>query len=102
MGAMAISLDVGTVSLETTVGTIGVGSMGSAMMGHCLHQVDWSDQIDCFNLRMGLGLERSSISNSEGSSNMDLRASGSDMMIGGYVLKAVQMMIVGGKMEIHK
>ena len=61
---MGISLDVGTVSSETTVGTIGVGqgSIGSAMMGHCLHQVDWSDPIDCFNLRMGLGLVKSSIS----------------------------------------
>src|SRR5882724_12321910 len=94
MGAMAISLDVGAVSLETTVGTVGVGSMGSAMMGHCSHQVDRSDRIDCCNLRMGLGLARSSISKSEGSSNTDLRASGSDMMIRGYVLKAVQMMIV--------
>ena len=70
-------------------------------MGHCLHQVDWSDQIDCFNLRMGLGLVRSSISKSMGSSNTDLRASGSDMMIKGYVLKAVQMMITEQKMEIH-
>ena len=51
--------------------------MGSAMMGHCLHQVDQSDQIDRFNLRMGLGLARLSISKSEGSSNVDLRASGS-------------------------
>jgi len=50
--------------------------MGSAMMGHCWHQVDWSDQIDCFNLRMGLGLERLSISKSMGSLNTDLRASG--------------------------
>ena len=32
---------------------------------------------------------------------MDLRASGSDMIIEGYVLKAVWMMIVGIKMEIH-
>jgi len=63
--------------------------MGSAMMGHCLHQVDQSDLIDCFNLRMGLGLARSSISKSDESSNVDLRASGSDMMIEGYVLKAV-------------
>src|SRR5882724_12664290 len=99
---MAISLDVGTVSSETTVGTIGVGSMGSAMMGHCLCQVDWSDQIDHFNLRMGLGLARSSISKSKGSLNMDLRASWLDMMIEGYVLKAVQMMIVGQKKEIHR
>jgi len=44
---------------------------------------------------MGLGLARLSISNSEGSSNMDLRAFVLDMMIKGYVLKAVQMMIVG-------
>src|SRR5882724_11633004 len=63
--------------------------------------VDWSDQIDCFNLRMGLGLARSSISKSVGSSNTDLRESGSDMMIQGYVLKAVWMMIVERKMEIH-
>ena len=69
--------------------------MGSAMMGHCLHRVDWSDQIDCFNLRMGLGLVRSSISKSVGSLNTDLRASGLDMMIEGYELKAVRMMIVG-------
>ena len=99
---MAISLDVGTVSLETTVGTVGVGSMGSAMMGHCSCQVDQSDQIDHCNLRMGLGLVRSSISKSEGSLNTDLRASGSNMMIKGYVLKAVRMMIVGRKMEIHR
>ena len=63
-------------------------------MGHCWRRVAWSDQIDCFNLMMGLGLARSSIYKSEGSSNMDLRASGSDMMIRGYVLKAVQMMII--------
>ena len=69
--------------------------MGSAMMGHCWWRVAWSDRIDHFNLRMGLGLVRLSISRYEGSSNMDLRASGSDMMIEGYVLKAVQMMIVG-------
>ena len=69
--------------------------MRSAMMGHCSCQVDWSDQIDCFNLRMGLGLARLSISKSVGSLNMDLRASGSDMMIEGYVLKAVWMMIIG-------
>ena len=68
--------------------------MGNAIMGHCWCRVDWSDQIDHFNLRMGLGLVRLSISKSEGSSNMDLRASGLDMMIEGYVLKAVQMMIV--------
>ena len=75
--------------------------MGSAMMGYCWHRVAWSDWIDCFNLRMGLGLARLSISKSEWSSNTDLRASGSDMMIKGYVLKAVWMMIVGWKMEIH-
>ena len=97
MGAMAISLDVGAVSSETTVGTIGVGqgSIGSAMMGHCSHQVDWSDQIDCVNLRMHLDLGISSISMSDVSSNTDLRASGLDMLIEGYVLKAVQMMIIG-------
>ena len=50
---------------------------------------------------MGLGLEKSSISKSEGSLNMDLKASVLDMMIGGYVLKAVQMMITEQKMEIH-
>jgi len=35
MGVMAILLDAGAESLETTVGTVGVGweSMGSAMMG---------------------------------------------------------------------
>jgi len=38
---------------------------------------------------------RLSISSLWDSSNMDLRASGSDMMIEGYVLKAVQMMIIG-------
>ena len=38
---------------------------------------------------MGLGLVRSSISKSKGSLKMDLRASGLDMIIGGYVLKAV-------------
>src|SRR5882724_7669001 len=75
--------------------------MGSAMMGHCWHRVDWSDRIDHFNLRMGLGLARSFISKSVGSSNTDLRAAGSDMMIEGYVLKAVRMMIVEQKMEIH-
>ena len=32
---------------------------------------------------------------------MDLRASGSDMMIESYVSKAVWMMIIGSKMEIH-
>ena len=63
--------------------------MGSVMIGHCSRQVDQSDQIDCFNLRMGLGLVRSFISKSKGSSNVDLRASWSDMMIKGYVLKAV-------------
>jgi len=103
MEAMAILLDAGAESLETTMGTVGVGwgSMGSAMMGHCWCWVAWSDWIDCFNLMMGLGMARSSISKSEGSSNTDLRASGSDMMIEGYVLKAVWMMIVGWKMEIH-
>ena len=50
---------------------------------------------------MGLGLARLSISKSEGSLNVDLRASGLDMMIEGYVMKAVQMMIIGQKMEIH-
>src|SRR5882724_8554363 len=75
--------------------------MGSAMMGHCSCRVDRSDRIDCFNLRMGLGLVRLSISKSKGSSNTDLRASGLDMMIEGYVLKAVQMMIVEQKMKIH-
>ena len=92
---MAILLDAGAESLETTVGTVGVGSMGSAMMGHCSCRVDRSDLIDFFNLRMGLGLARSSISKSVGSSNIDLRASGLDMMIEGYVLKAVRMMIAG-------
>src|SRR5882724_4356385 len=76
--------------------------MGSAMMGHCLRRVDWSDQIDRCNLRTGLGLARSSISKYEGSSNTDLRASELDMLIGGYVMKAVRMMIVGRKMEIHR
>jgi len=78
MGAMAKSLDVGVVSLETTVGTIGVGSgsIGIAMMGHCLCQVDWSDWINCFNLRIQLGLVRSSISKSKGYLKTDLRASG--------------------------
>ena len=70
-------------------------------MGHCWCQVDWSDRIDHFNLRMGLGLARSSISKSVGSLNTDLRASGLDMMIKGYVLKAVWMMTVERKMEIH-
>ena len=39
MGVMATSFDIGEVSSETTVGTIGVGqgSIGSAMMGHCSH-----------------------------------------------------------------
>jgi len=69
--------------------------MGSAMMGYCSHQVDRIDQIDHFNLRMGLGLARSSISKSVGSSNTDLRASGLDMMIKGYVLKPIRMMIIG-------
>ena len=55
------------------------------MMGHYPHRVDWSDRIDRCNLRMGLGLVRSSISKYEGSSNMDLRASELDMMIKGYV-----------------
>ena len=59
------------------------------MMGHCSHRVDWSDQIDCFNLRMCLGLGRSSISMSDESSNIDLRASGLDMLIKGYAMKAV-------------
>src|SRR5882724_3185933 len=100
MEVMAILLDAGAESSETTVVTIGVvrGSIGSAMMGHCWWQVAWSDQIDWidhFNLRIGLGLARLSISKYEGSSNTDLRASGSDMMIEGYVLKAVWMMIVG-------
>jgi len=63
--------------------------MGSAMMGNCLRRVDRSDEIDHCNLRIPLGLARSSISKSEGSLNTDLRASGSDMMIEGYVLKAV-------------
>ena len=71
-------------------------------MGHCPCQVDWSDQIDCVNLRMCLGLGRSSISMSDVSLNTDLRASGLDMLIEGYVLKAVQIMIVGQKMEIHR
>jgi len=57
--------------------------------------------MDCFNLRMHLGLERSSISMSEGSLNTDLRASGLDMLIDGSVIKAVQMMIIWCKMEIH-
>src|SRR5882724_5729089 len=75
MEVMVISFNVGAVSLETTVGTIGVGrgSIGSAMMGHCPHQVDWSGQMDCFNLMMHLGFARSAISKSEGSSNIDLR-----------------------------
>ena len=63
------------------------------MMGHCWRRVAWSDQIDPFNLMMGLGLARSSIFKSEGSSNMDLRVSGLDMMIEGYVLKAFQMIV---------
>jgi len=71
------------------------------MMGHCPRRVDRSDRIDRCNLRMGLGLARLSISKSEGSSNTDLRASESDMMNGGYVLKAVRMMIIERKMEIH-
>jgi len=54
-----------------------------------------------FQSEMGLGLVGLSISKSEWSLNMDLRASGSDMMIEGYVLKAVWMMIVVWKMEIH-
>ena len=63
-------------------------------MGHCLHgmvdQVDLSDHKDCINLRVHLGLEISSISMSEGSSNTDLRSSGLDMLIDGCVMKAVQ------------
>jgi len=40
MGAMAKSLNVGHSKLETNSGHVGVGSgsIGSAMMGHCLHQ----------------------------------------------------------------
>ena len=89
MVVMAISFNVGW---ETTMGTVGVGSgsIGSVMMGHCPCQVDWSDRIDCFSLRMGLGLVRSSISKSEGSSNMALRSSGLDMLIDGCATKAVQ------------
>src|SRR5882724_1626645 len=78
--------------------------MGSVMMGHCWWREAWSDCIDRsdhFNFRKGLGLARLSISKSELSSNMDLRASGSDMMIESYVSKAVWMMVVGSKMEIH-
>ena len=48
-----------------------------------------SDYKDCFNWRVCLGLERSSISISEGSSNMDLRSFGLDMLIDGCVMKAV-------------
>src|SRR5882724_2529673 len=86
MGAMAISFNVGW---ETTMGAMGIscGTTGSAMMGHCLHQVDSSDQKDCVNLRVHLGLERSSISMSEESSNMDLRSSGLDMLIDGCAMK---------------
>ena len=89
---IAISFNVGTVSSETTVGTVGVGqgSIGSAMMGHCSCQIDLSDRKDCDNLRVHLGLARSSISKSEGSLNMDLRSSGLDMLINGCVMKAVQ------------
>ena len=92
MEAIAISLDVG---LETTVGTMGVGlgSIGSAMMGHCscqiVDQIDLSDWKDCDNLRVQLGLERSSISMLEESSNTDLRSLGLDILIDGCVMKAV-------------
>src|SRR5882724_5770193 len=91
MGAMEISFDIGAVSSETTVGTIGVGqgSIGSAMMGHCSHWVDWSDQMDCFNLRAHFGLARSFISMSDVSSNTDLRSSGLDMLIDDSAMKAV-------------
>ena len=83
---MAISFDVSEVSLETTVG-VGQGSIGSAMMGPCSHRVDWSDQIDHGNLRILLGLVRSSISMSEGFLNTNLRASGLDMLINGSVIR---------------
>jgi len=63
-------------------------------MGHCspqlVDQVDLSDCKDCFDWRVHLGLERSSILISEGSSNMNLRSSGLDMLINGCVMKAVQ------------
>ena len=42
--------------------------------------VDWSDQKGCFNLRMCLGLVRSSISKSKGSPNTELRSSGLDIV----------------------
>ena len=80
---------------ETTVGAMGVGwgITGSAMMGHCLCQmvnwIDLSDCKDCFNWRVHLGLGRSSILISEGSSNTDLKSSGLDMLINGCAMKAV-------------
>jgi len=78
------------------VGAIGVicGTTGSAMMGHCscqlVDQIYLSDCKDCDNLRVQLGLERSSISMSEESSNADLKSSGLDMLIDGCVMKAVR------------
>ena len=81
------------------MGAIGVslGTTGSAMMGHCscqmVNQVDLSDHKDCYNLRVHLGLKRSSISMSEGSLNMELRPSGSDMLIDGCAMKAVQLLL---------
>jgi len=86
MGVMAISFDVGEVSLETTVG-VGQGSIESAMMGPCLCRVDWSDQINHCNLRIQLGLARSSISKSKGSSKMDLKALGLDMLLDGSAMR---------------
>jgi len=59
------------------------------MMGHCSCRVDWSDQMDCFNLRMCFGLVRSFISMSDVSSNTDLRSSGLDMLINDSAMKAV-------------
>ena len=60
------------------------------MMGNCSHRIDLSDQKDCDNLRIHLGLVRFSISMSKASSNTDLRSSGLDMLIDGCVMKAVQ------------
>ena len=52
-------------------------------------QLGLSEHKDCFNLRVQFGLERSSISMSEGSSNTDMRSSGLNMLIDGCVMKAV-------------
>ena len=63
-------------------------------MGPCscqmVDQVDLSDCKGSVNLRVPLGLERSSISMSEGSLNRDLRSAGLDMLINGCAMKAVQ------------